>query len=161
MCSELSTTRLGQGPIRETTEFGGASMLRVTESILLQDHEISERFVRAIGPRGQNMRREATAVELRLDIATSSLPPEVKERLRTIAKSAVTKDGTLVVVGRVRRSQIENRTAAHARLLALLQRAAIPPKKRRRTEPPQVTREQRLASKKRSGALKASRSTPR
>jgi ribosome-associated protein len=136
-------------------------MLRVTESITLDDHEVSERFVRAIGPRGQNMKKEATAVELRLDIAGSVLPADVKERLRVLARRAVTKDGVLVIVGRVHRSQGENRTAAHARLLALLQRAAIPPEKRRPTAPPQTTREQRLAFKKRQGALKRSRSSSR
>ena len=64
-------------------------MLRVTDSITVDDHEIEERFVRAVGPGGQNMRKEATAVELRFDIGSSSLPADVKERLRALAGRAV------------------------------------------------------------------------
>jgi ribosome-associated protein len=132
-------------------------MIRVTDSTSLDDRELEERFVRATGPAGQNMRREATAVELRLDIGASSLPPDVKERLRTVARRAVTTDGVLVVVSRVHRSQTENREAARARLVALLRRAATPPKQRRPTKPRRAVRDERLAAKKRRGVLKASR----
>src|ERR1051325_1249268 len=110
-----------------------------------------------MGPAGQNIRNEETAVELRVDIAASSLPEEVKERLRLLAGRTVTKDGVLVVVSRVHRSQADNRDAAHARLLAFLQRAATPPKTRRPAKPRRAIREERLVSKKRRGAVKASR----
>jgi ribosome-associated protein len=136
-------------------------MLRVTAGITLDDHEVEERFVRAIGPGGQNMRKEETAVELRLDISGSSLPADVKERLLGLAGRAVTNDGVLVVVSRVHRSQAENREAARVRLIALLRRAAQPPKKRRLTKPRKAVREARLASKKRRGVVKLSRSRPR
>ena len=136
-------------------------MLRVTDSISLDDNEVEERFVRAMGPGGQNARNEQTAVELRFDIAASSLPVDVKDRLRAQAGRAVTNDGVLVIVGRARRSQIENRAVAHVRLLALLQRAARVARTRRLTEPRRVVRDERLASKRRRGALKASRSLRR
>ena len=113
----------------------GAFMIRVTDAIALNDHEVEERFVRAIGPGGQNVRKEETAVELRFDIGASALPSDVKERLMALAGRAVTTDDVLVVVSRVHRSQPENREAARARLIALLQRAAKPPKKRRPTKP--------------------------
>jgi ribosome-associated protein len=132
-------------------------MLRVTDSITLDDHEVDERFVRAIGPGGQNLRKEETAVELRFDIAASSLPTAVKDRLVTLAGRAVTNDGVLVVTSRVHRSQAENREAARARFIALVQRAAKPPKQRRPTKPRRAVREERLASKKRRSAVKASR----
>src|SRR5690349_15234773 len=131
-------------------------MLRVTDRITLEDHEVEERFVRAIGPGGQNARKEETAVELRFDIAASSLPADVKQRLREIAAGAVTTDGVLLVVSRVHRSQAENREAARVRLIALLLRAAKPPRKRRLTKPRRAVREERLASKRRRGAVKAS-----
>src|SRR5579864_4581040 len=123
-------------------------MIRVTDSITLGDGEVEERFVRAIGPGGQNVRREATAVELRFDIGASSLPPDVKDRLTALAGRTVTTEGVLVVVSRVHRAQAENREAARAQLVALVQRAAKPPKKRRPTKPRRAVREERLASKK-------------
>ena len=132
-------------------------MLRVTDSISLDDREVEERFVRAIGPGGQNVRKEQTAVELRLDVAASSLPVDVKEQLFALAGRAVTTDGVLVVVSRVHRSQRENRVAARVRLIAILERAAKPPQKRRLTKPRRAVREQRLASKKRRTVVKLSR----
>jgi ribosome-associated protein len=111
-----------------------------------------------MGPGGQNPRKEETAVELRFDIARSSLPTDVKTRLSSLAGRAVTHDGVLVIMSRVHRSQAENRHAAHARLTALLERAAKPPKQRRPTKPPRSVREERLASKKQRGVVKASRS---
>ena len=133
-------------------------MFRVADNITLDDHEVEERFVRAMGPGGQNARREETAVELRFDIGASSLPYDVKGRLVEAAGRAVTTDGVLVVVSRAHRSQADNREAAHARFIALLQQAAKPPKPRRPTRPRRAVREERLAAKKRRGLMKQSRS---
>jgi ribosome-associated protein len=133
-------------------------MLRVTDSIVLDDRDVEERFVRAFGSAGQNVRKEATAVELRLNIGLSPLPPDVKERLVALSGRAVTSDGVLVVSSRAHRSQADNREAARNRLIALLQRAATPPKKRRVTKPRRAVREGRLAAKRRRGATKHSRS---
>jgi ribosome-associated protein len=136
-------------------------MLRITDSIIVNDREVEERFVRATGSGGQNLRKEETAVELRLDIAGSSLPADVKARLLALAGRGVTTDGVLVVVSRVHRSQAENREAARVRLTALLRRAATPPTKRRLTKPRRSVREARLASKKQRGVVKRARSLPR
>ena len=136
-------------------------MIRITKDIALENREIEERFVRASGPGGQNVNKEATAVELRLNIGASSLPPDVKDRLIALAGRGVTTGGVLVVVSRGDRSQARNRDTARARLIALLQRAAKPPKKRRPTKPGAMVRETRLASKKLRGAVKESRTNGR
>ena len=94
---------------------------------VLDEREVTERFVRSTGPGGQNLNRDATAVELRLDIGRSSLPRDVQARLIALAGRHITTGGVLVVVGRAHRSQAENRDAARARLVALLKRAAKPP----------------------------------
>jgi len=97
----------------------------VTGNIVVEDREVKERFVRAMGPDGENPRRKATAVELRFDIDASSLPPDVKARLIAIAGRRVTKKHVLVVVSRRFRSQVRNREAAHREFVDLLRRAAI------------------------------------
>lgn len=133
-------------------------MIQVTDTISLNDREINERFVRATGPGGQNVNKDATAVELRIDIGKSSLPPDVKERLIALGGRRVTTDGVLVVVSRAHRLQTQNRDAARAQLVALLKRAAKAPKKRIATKPGSAAREERLVSKERQSAVKRSRS---
>ena len=133
-------------------------MTKVTDTIVLEDREVHERFVRATGARVQNVNKEATAVELHVDIGRSSLPSDVKKRPMALAGRQVTTAGVLVVVSRALRSRAENRKAARARLVAMLKRAATLPKVRKGTRPGQAVREDKLTSKHRQGALKRSRS---
>jgi ribosome-associated protein len=132
-------------------------MIQLHDSIALDEHEIHERFVRAAGPAGQNLRKTASAVELRLDLLSSRLPTDVKARLITLAGRRVTADGVLVIVSRVHRSQAENRDAARERLVTLLKRAAQPPEERVTGAPPAIAEEHRLASKHHQSLVKRGR----
>jgi ribosome-associated protein len=133
------------------------AVIHVTPSIAIDEAELEEHFVRASGHGGQNVNKVSTAVELRFDIAKSSLPAEMKERLVALAGKRVTSDGVLLIDSREHRTQGMNREAARARLLSLLQAAAKRPKRRRATRPSRSAKEQRLESKKRRSAVKALR----
>jgi ribosome-associated protein len=132
-------------------------MIRITDAIVLQAREVKERFVRASGPGGQNLNKDATGVELRFDIWKSSLPADVKDRLLALGGRHVTTDGVLIVVGRASPSQAQNREAAHTRLVSLLTRAARVPGKRRATHPRKAAVERRRIAKERRSAVKQSR----
>jgi len=134
-------------------------MIRVTDTLSIDPRHLSERFVRASGPGGQNVNKVASAVELRFDVGASDLPEDVKTRLAALAGSRYSDDGVLLIDSREHRTQAQNREAAVARLIALVRQAAVRPKKRRATKPKASDRERRLATKKRRGAVKAGRSS--
>lgn len=132
-------------------------MIRITDTIVINERNLEERFVRASGPGGQNVNKVATAVELRFDVGASSLPPDVKTRLAALAGRRMAMGGILLVDSREHRTQAQNREAAMARLVALIRHAAVRPKHRRKTKPTAAASEKRIASKKQRSHIKAER----
>ena len=133
-------------------------MIAITDTLGLDEAEISESFIRASGPGGQNVNKVASAVQLRFDVRRSaSLPQPVRERLERLAGHRVSQDGVLIITARRFRSQERNRADALDRLVALIARAATAPRQRRPTRPTAASRERRLAGKAQRGRLKQQR----
>ena len=123
-------------------------VIQVAPRLFIEDSDLTESFIAASGPGGQNVNKVATAVQLRFNLAGSALPPGVKTRLATLAGRRLNNDGTIVITANQYRTQNRNREDARDRLFALIRAAAITPIFRKPTRPTKASKTRRLEAKR-------------
>ena len=132
----------------------------ISDTIAIREDELQLEFVQASGPGGQNVNKVASAVQLRFDTRSPSLPEGVRMRLLRIANKRIGKDGVLLIEAKRYRSQEQNRQDAIRRLVQLIRQASIPPKVRRKTRPSAASKQKRLEAKRKRGEVKRLRGKP-
>ena len=136
-------------------------MLRITDTLSLEDWELTESFSRSSGPGGQNVNKVETAVELRFEAERSPhLSGPVKIRLKRLAGRRWTLEGAIVIRAEETRSQIRNRELAKERLVEMIRAALVAPKRRVPTKPTLGSQRRRLAAKAVRGEVKEGRAKP-
>ena len=129
--------------------------MRINDSILIEDWELTESFTRSSGPGCQHVIKTSSAVELRFEAARSpNLTPAIKSRLKRLAGRRWTKDGAVVVTAEAHRSQLMNRELAQKKLIVLVREALKVPKRRVQTKPTLGSKRRRLDGKTRRGEVK-------
>jgi ribosome-associated protein len=132
--------------------------LSITPDIVIPDEELEWKFIRSSGPGGQNVNKVSSAAQLRFLLPqNSSLPVNVRNRLRRLAGQRLIDDGSILFKSMSERSQEGNRRAALGRLEALIRAALVEPKIRKKTRPTKASKERRIDSKKRRGTTKSGR----
>ena len=127
------------------------------EDVILPDEALSERFLAATGPGGQNVNKVATACQLRVDVFKLGLSPEAYARLKDIAGSRMTSSGEIVITARNYRTQEANREDARARLAEMIAKAHMVPRRRKPTRPSRAAKAKRVDQKKQRSQVKSGR----
>lgn len=132
-------------------------MLRITDQITIPEAEIEFQAIRAQGAGGQNVNKVSSALHIRFDIAASSLPEFLKQRMLESNDNRISGDGVLIIKAQQFRSQEKNRAEGLERLKAFIEDALVVQKARRATRPTLGARKRRIENKKQRGQKKALR----
>lgn len=130
------------------------SILKISNTVTLDENEVEISAIRAQGSGGQKVNKVSAAIHLRFDISASSLPEFYKEKLLSLKDKRITKDGIVVIKSQQHRSQEQNRDEALARLVELIKSVNVTQKKRVPTKPTKGSVNRRLNSKKKHATKK-------